>query len=187
MFLKKVFTTFCRHDQSEVSTHFWKRLSLSDGQKVAKSLFKNAIYYKYDGYTILFLQRSWCLFHVTNPAPARSWCLFHVKSSPGTILVLVPPHKSCRGTCSTSQILPQVTIRNTVRGLIRINDNDPADIHRCNATVYHVTGSGATRSRSTPHTNQDKRANPHIDRFHIPIRINDPAHITIDSTFNLSI
>ena len=27
----------------------------------------------------------------------------------------------------------------------------------------------------------------HIDGFHIPIRINDPAHITIDSTFDLSI
>ena len=37
--------------------------------------------------------------------------------------------------------------------------------------------------RSNPHTNQDKRSCPHNDRFHKPIRINDPAHITIDSTY----
>ena len=38
-------------------------------------------------------------------------------------------------------------------------------------------------ARSNPHTNQDKRSCPHNDRFHKPIRINDPAHITIDSTY----
>ena len=37
------------------------------------------------------------------------------------------------------------------------------------------------------HTIQDKRANPHIDRDHILISINDPAHIAFDSTFHLSI
>ena len=138
------------------------------------------------------------------------------KSSPSTILVPVPRQIQPRnnpGACSTSQILPWYLFNITnptpgydqeyckgvnqdkrpcphndqeyFEGMIRMNDS--ADIHRRNGTVYHITGSGATRSRSPPRTNQDKSANPHIDRFHIPIRINDPAHITIDSTFNLSI
>ena len=120
------------------------------------------------------------------------------RNDPGTCPTSQILPRSNPGTCSTSQILSQVTIRNTLKGLIRISDpghitirntvrglirmNDPAHIHGCNATIDHVTGSGAARKRSIPHTNQDKRTNPHIDRFHIPIRINDPAHITIDST-----
>ena len=33
---------------SKVSTHLWNVLNLSDGQKVAKTLSKNTIYYNYD-------------------------------------------------------------------------------------------------------------------------------------------
>ena len=96
------------------------------------------------------------------------------KSSPSTILVPVPRQIQPRnnpGACSTSQILPWYLFNITnltpgndqeyckgvnqdkrpcphndqeyFKGVIRMND--PVNIHKCNATVDHVAGSGATR------------------------------------------
>ena len=68
---------------SKVSTHFWKRLNLSDRQKVAKSLFKNTIYYKYDAEKVELLKEnksknnfnpSWSIWKKTlNTAMLTIW------------------------------------------------------------------------------------------------------------------
>ena len=48
--------------------------------------------------------------------------------------------------------------------------------------LNHVTWSCYSIMLLDHVTNQDKRSLPRSGRFHIPIRINGPAHITIDST-----
>ena len=134
------------------------------------------------------------------------------KSCPGAILVPVPRHKSCPRTIlvfdpgndqeyfkgsirraivlrGRSWCLIQATTRNTLRSQSgeRSWSRTILVLDPSNDQEYFKGSIRRTILILDLGNDEEYFSSPHIDRFHKPIRINDPAHITIDSTFNLSI